>query len=70
MTLRQSDTTYNFFRLLNASLNPWNIPLGLIVQNVGFDLVFSNYLQVLLDRQLALPEALRRLSRRHFHLEK
>jgi hypothetical protein len=70
MTLRQSDTTYNFFRLLNASLNPWNIPLGLIVQNVGFDLVFSNYLQVLLDRQLALPEALSRLSRRHFHLEK
>jgi hypothetical protein len=32
--------------------------------------VLSNNLQVLLDRQLALPEALRRLPRRHFDSKK
>jgi hypothetical protein len=40
--------------------------LGLIVQRAGLNVLFAHDLEILLDRQLALSEALASLSCRHF----
>jgi hypothetical protein len=59
---------YNFFRLFNARLELWHVPLGLIVES-QFDVMFPQYGQRMLDGEFALAEALAgEALRSHFYL--
>jgi hypothetical protein len=60
--------TYNFFAFFHTSLDSGDVALSLIVQNARLKLVLSNYGQILLGGELALPEALVGLPCRHFEI--
>ena len=60
----RSEATYALLALLNASLNFGNMALRIFVERIG-ELGFAEDGQALLDRQLALPEALPSAASRH-----